>query len=136
IQAILISLWPLAVVSLFFIFTKRKKTSIVTPGYFILSTFLPILLVFVLSYVRPIFLPRYLILVTPTLFFLIAWMILNNSRKIASILAVWLIVSMMGLMFYQSISEKTPVKENYAGVSEYLASNTEAQDIISVTAPF
>lgn len=136
IQAILISLWPLAVVSLFFVFTKRKKTPIVTPGYFILSTFFPIILVFALSYIRPIFLPRYLILVTPTLFFLIAWLILNNSRKIASILAVWLIVSMMGLMFYQTISEKTPVKEDYKGVSEYLAQEATAQDVIAVSAPF
>jgi uncharacterized membrane protein len=136
IQAILISLWPLAVVSLFFIFTKRNRTPIVAPGYFILATFLPIILVFVVSYIRPIFLPRYLILVTPTLFFLISWLILNNSRKIASILSVWMIISMMGLMFYQSISEKTPVKENYSGVSTYLADTATPQDVIAVSAPF
>lgn len=136
IQAILISLWPLAVVSLFFIFTKRNRTPIVAPGYFILATFLPIILVFVVSYIRPIFLSRYLILVTPTLFFLIAWLILNNSRKIASLLSVWIIVSMMGLMFYQNVSEKTPVKENYLGVSEYLTKTATPQDIIAVSAPF
>lgn len=136
IQRILVSLWPLAVVLLFFVFTKRQRVIVSGIEYFVLATFLPILFVFLLSYVRPIFLSRYLILVTPTLFFIIAWIIMQYSRKVSTYIVSLLLISMLSLMLYQNVSSSTPVKENYEGTAEYLRENASPQDIIAVSAPF
>lgn len=135
-QPILIALWPLVIIVLFFIFTQKRRTKIFNIEYFILASFLPIALVFLGSYIRPIFLSRYLILTTPTLFFIISWLLINNSRKISFFLISAVITVMMGLLVYQNISAQTPVKEDYRGVTAYLEKQTKSNDIIAVTAPF
>lgn len=138
IQAILISLWPLSVMTLFFIFTqgKRASASAHATEYFVLVTFLPIMLVFAISFIRPIFLSRYLIFVTPTLFFLIAWVLMSYSRKISYILVLLLLMSMFALMIYQNTSQETPVKEDYKGVANYISQEVSSKDIIAVSPPF
>lgn len=136
IQAILVSLWPLIIILLFFVFTQRQRTPVQNIAYFVLTTFFPIILVFLLSFIRPIFLSRYLILVTPTLFFLIAWMLSNYSRKVSTYLSIGLLTVMFALLIYQNVSASVPVKENYEGVAAYLESHAGADDIIAVSAPF
>jgi mannosyltransferase len=136
IQAILVSLWPLSVMTLFFIFTKRQRTPISGIGYIVLASFLPIVLVFLVSFFRPIFLSRYLIVVTPTLFFLIAWALTQYSKKTANIIIASVLFIMLGLMFYQTTSAATPVRENYQGATDYLEKKATPRDIIAVTAPF
>jgi uncharacterized membrane protein len=135
-QAVIISLWPLGIILLFFAFTQKHHTMITNIGYFVLATFFPIILNFSLSYIRPIFLPRYLIFVTPTLFFILAWLLINNSRKVSSFLISTVLIIMFGLMLYQNISSLTPVKEDYRGVSDYLEKNARPGDLIAVSAPF
>jgi hypothetical protein len=135
-QGVIISLWPLGIIVLFFAFTQKHHTVITNIGYFVLATFFPIILNFTLSYIRPIFLPRYLIFVTPTLFFILAWLLVNNSRKVSSFLISMVLIIMFGLMLYQNISTLTPVKEDYRGVSDYLEKNARPGDIIAVSAPF
>jgi uncharacterized membrane protein len=135
-QGVIISLWPLGIVVLFFAFTQKHHTMITNIGYFVLATFFPIILNFSLSYIRPIFLPRYLIFVTPTLFFILSWLLVNNSRKVSSFLISTVLLIMFGLMLYQNISTLTPVKEDYRGVSDYLEKNARPGDIIAVSAPF
>ncbi len=136
IQSILVSLWPLAVLVLFFAFTRKSSKQTNTVRYFALSSFLPILLVFIISYVKPIFLTRYLIFITPSLFYVIAWIIENFPKKIyAYVFSIFLAVISVFLM-YQNISASTPVKENYEGVASYLSLNAKPQDIIAVTPPF
>lgn len=136
IQALLVSLWPLSVITLFFIFTKRQRVGVQSLEYFVIVTFLPILLVFLISFFRPIFLSRYLILVTPTLFFLLAWLLLSYSKRLSTYLATGVLVIMFGLLLYQNTSAATPVKENYRGLSQYLSGEASPEDIIAVSAPF
>ncbi len=136
IQAVLISLWPLSTVILFLMFTHRKQKLVKNVEYFFLVTFLPIILVFLISFIKPIFLSRYLILVTPTLFFIIAWIILSNSKKISFYLSVLILLLMFSFLMFQNISAATPSKENYSEVSQYLNQYTTPEDIVAITAPF
>jgi mannosyltransferase len=136
VQNLFISLWPLSTALLFLIFTEKNKKKTRNIDYFFLVTFLPVLLVFVISYIQPIFLSRYLILVTPTLFFLLAWTIGNYQRRVSLILAELVIALMVGMTMYQYFSNKTPVKESYRELSSYLSESVEPSDVVAISAPF
>lgn len=136
IQSILVSLWPIAIMSLFFVFTKRKKVTTTGMTYLVLASFIPIVLVYFVSFFQPIFLSRYLIVVTPTLFFLFAWLLLQHSRKVSNLLIASVLLFMLGLMIFQTTSAATPVRENYEGVSAYLEEEATPHDIILISAPF
>lgn len=136
IQNLFISLWPLSTGVLFLMFTERNKRKSKNIDYFFLATFLPVLLVFVISFIQPIFLSRYLILVTPTLFFLLAWTIGNYSRRTSLLLAKMAIALMLGMTMYQYFSNATPVKENYRELASYLSEKTRSSDIVTISAPF
>lgn len=135
-QTLLVSLWPVFIGILFFIFTQKRKIKMANISYLLIATFVPILLTFFISYLRPIYLPRYLILVTPTLFIIMAWILMNYSKRIASYLIVGFFVMLSGLLFYQYISNDSPAEENYRGASEYLSAYASPKDIIAVSAPF
>ncbi|MDQ3239346.1 MAG: glycosyltransferase family 39 protein [bacterium] len=136
VQAFIIAIWPLSLIMLFLLFTKRRKIPTNMIEYFALATILPIVVVFVISFVRPIFLSRYLILVTPTLFYILAWTFLSYSRKMARLFVTTILLVMAFLSIYQGISAMTPVREDYSGVSKYLTESTTPRDIIAVSAPF
>ncbi len=135
-QAILISLWPLVLVFFLLIFTNRRKLSVEGFDYFITITFTPIAIAFVVSFLRPIFLPRYLIFVLPTLFFIIAYTLVNFPKKLTGFLAGILLISMAGLLILQNFSATTPVKEDYQGATHYLNQTVTPKDIVAVSAPF
>ncbi len=136
VQTLMVSLWPLIVLVLFFIFTRRKSNHVLYKGYFLLTAFFPILLIFLLSFFKPIFLSRYLIFVTPSLFFIIAWILLSYSKRTSYILIAIFLSLLLSLLFYQNLSPFTPVKENYLGVSQFLDEKATASDLIAVSAPF
>lgn len=136
IQSILISMWPLSTIILFLMFTHKKQKLVKNIEYYFLVSFLPIILVFIISFIRPIFLSRYLILTTPTLFFIIAWIILNNTKKVSFYLSILLLSIMFGFTMSQNISASTPAKENYGTTSQYLNQYTTPTDIVAITAPF
>jgi uncharacterized membrane protein len=137
IQSLMVSMWPLSVVILFFVFTHKRKNFTKNIDYFFLCTFLPIILVFIVSIlIKPIFLPRYLILTTPTLFLTISWLILNNSKKVSFWLSIVLLFSMLGMLLFQNSSSLTPAKENYSRVVNYINEYTTPNDIVAVSAPF
>ncbi len=136
IQSLLIALWPIFVLTLFFIFTKREMKEGKNISYFAFATFLPVILIFFGSFFRPIFLTRYLILVTPTLFILIAWIFSGYYKNGSRLIFGVLFSCMLLLLVYQNISTTTPLKENYQGVAGYLKSHATASDVITVSAPF
>lgn len=135
-QTLFISLWPLLVLLLFFIFTKRRSLHIQNRGYFLVTAFLPIVIVFAISFYRPIFLSRYLIFVTPSLFFVCAWMLLSYSKRVSRILVSTFLLLLVILLLNQNISNNTPVKEDYLGVASYLEQHATGSDVIAVSAPF
>ncbi len=136
IQSILISLWPIFILGLFIIFTKNERQNVASINYFAFATFFPIIIIFLGSFIKPIFLSRYLILVTPTLFFLLAWTISRNRNRIAKVVLGTLFIAMFVSLVYQNISITTPVKKNYKGVASYLEQQATPSDIIAVSAPF
>ena len=136
VQAILISLWPLLILIMFFVFTRRQRYLTSGLDYFALASFLPIMLVFVVSYLRPVFLSRYLIFVTPTLFFLIAWTLINFPRKIYVYVTGGFLIIMFSFLVFQNVSSATPVKEDYQDVAGYISKKASPQDIVAVTPPF
>jgi uncharacterized membrane protein len=135
-QGIMISLWPFLVLMTIILFTQRRKIPAANFEYFIVVTFLPILLVFVASFIKPIFLTRYLILVTPTLFFILAAVLVNYTQRITYIITTISIVVLFLLLINQNVSASTPVKENYAGVANYLNQTVKPTDIIAISSPF
>jgi hypothetical protein len=75
-----LSLWPL-LVFIGFTFLARRKWAGPETRYFVLSSFVPIALAFVVSMtVRPIFLSRYLIICLPSLYLLVAPRTGDRSR--------------------------------------------------------
>jgi len=105
-------------------------------GYVVLASFLPIIAVFLASFLRPIFLSRYLILVTPTFFIFLAWFLLTVSKKLLPITAFSLASLMLVSAYAQHFSLRTPVREDYQRVSQYLSLNAKPNDIIVISAPF
>lgn len=136
IQSILISLWPLLLVPIFFLFTKRRKVRLKNLLYYICVSFVPIVLVYLISIIKPIYLSRYLIFVTPTLFIVLSWGIINFSKQAAGVLITAFSLTMFGFLLFQNISNTTPVKENYRQLTTYLTQYASSQDIITVSAPF
>jgi mannosyltransferase len=136
IRSILISLWPLLTVLIFLFFTRRAKRAGGEYLYFIFYISIPILIVYLISLLRPIYLPRYFIFITPALFYLIALVFYRITNRIFSTASILLILLMFMFTSYQSLSAQVPTKENYRNVAEYLSIYTKPQDIIAVTAPF
>ena len=135
-QSSIISLWPLGVVAVFIIFPKKGFLFMKHGGHVVLASFLPIIAVFLASFLRPIFLSRYLILVTPTFFIFLAWFLLTVSKKLLPITAFSLASLMLVSAYAQHFSLRTPVREDYQRVSQYLSLNAKPNDIIVISAPF
>ncbi len=136
IQAVLVSLWPLLLILFFVVFTQKRQIKIHNIEYFLITTFLPVLLVFVISYIKPIFLPRYLIFITPTMFFILAWLLVNGTHKLSPLVTTTMLAVMILFLIYQNSSASTPVKEDYRDVVTYASKAATPQDLIVVTAPF
>jgi hypothetical protein len=135
-ESSIVALWPLVIMGLFFIFTNEIRLKIKNYEYFLTVTFLPVIAVFVISYVKPIFLDRYLIFTTPTLFILIAWMITNYSKQMVTTTTTGVVLSMFVLLNSQYRSVNTAVKEDYRDVVDYLNQNVSPQDKVVLSAPF
>ncbi len=136
IQAVLVSLWPLVLVLFFVVFTQKRNIHIRNIEYFLITTFVPVLLVFIISYVKPIFLPRYLIFITPTMFLILAWLIVNATQTLTPLLTTGLLTVMILFLVYQTSSASTPVKEDYRDVVAYVNKTATPKDLVVVTAPF
>jgi mannosyltransferase len=135
-QSILISSWPIILLMMLFLFTRQKEMHIQNIEYIALVTFLPVMLVFIASFVKPFFLSRYLIFTTPTLFFLIAAALLSYSKRLAVSIISILFAIMITLIYTQNVSASTPVKENYKTATEFLNQNVKPDDIIVISSPF
>lgn len=136
IQSLVVSLWPLILIVLFVIFTRRIHIRLHQSDYFLLVSILPVILVYFASFYKPIFLPRYLILVVPSLFAVIAWLLMNLGKHIFSALSVVIILLMLVSLNYQSQSLYSPIKEDYRSLVTHVTGQATPQDIVVVSAPF
>lgn len=135
-QNVLISLWPLVIVFIFLVFTIKRNTQINNLGYISIISFLPVLIMFLLSFIQPIFLSRYMIFVTPTLFLLLAWLIINLARRVTSLVVLSIFLVIFSFLMFQSVSADSPIKEDYVDTAHYLSQKATPQDVIAVSSPF
>lgn len=136
-EGLLVAFWPLGALMILLVFTQRMAVEVENLDYFLLSTFLPILLVFVLSIIfKPIFLARYLIFTIPSWFVLLSFALLNFPPKVSRLLIPTVVVVMLIFLFYQNFSKTTPVKEDYQTVVSYINQNATPSDVVAVSAPF
>lgn len=135
-QSLAVSVWPLFLMVLFFIFTRKFAVKLLHIDYFVTVSFLPVVIVYLVSFYKPIFLPRYLIFVTPTLFVLLAWLLVNFGKKVMSGLSTGMVMAMMVSMNFQSKSTITLVKEDYRNVVNRVEKEITPQDIVATSAPF
>ena len=133
---ITISLWPLTLVVLFYLFTKRARAPILYSGLLLMMVLAPLGIVYAASHIQPLFLTRYFMLITPALIILISWFI-QSYRQIASVLlTIILSTVLVSSLLWQNTNAQSPVKENYAHAATYLHENASAYDVIAVSAPF
>jgi uncharacterized membrane protein len=133
---IIISLWPLTLVILFYLFTKRTRAPIQYNGLLLMTILVPLGIVYAASQIQPLFLTRYFMLITPALIILISWFI-QSYRKIASTLLITILsIVLVSSLLWQNTNAQSPVKENYAQAAAYLHKNASIFDVIAVSAPF
>jgi len=135
-NTILVSLWPLTVLLGFWALRQNRK---VTPEtvYFISSVIIPIITAFVIStFFLPVYVSRYLIFTTPSLFLFLSWLLYSYPKFFSTIAKTILLAVMLIALSVQAFSANTPVKEDYRDVAVYLSQHAAPQDVIAVSAPF
>lgn len=137
----LVSLWPISMLlALFALRRDRRKSNRrgVPPYtlYFLMSALLPIIIVFAISFVKPIYLSRYLILTIPSLYLFLSWLIATFPPEFAKITRVGIVLAMLLTFAQQTVSASTPVKEDYSTAVNYISQHASDQDVIVLAAPF
>jgi len=136
VESLLISVWPLLVVLLFFTFSRKKRIYPLYTDYFAVVTFIPVVLVFLASYIQPVLLSRYLIFLTPTLFYLLAVLLTHFNRFLFGAIVAIIFIGNIFFQYQQLFSPEIRERENFLGVAEYLSEKTSGSDVVAVSAPF
>ncbi|MBL8029890.1 MAG: glycosyltransferase family 39 protein [Candidatus Doudnabacteria bacterium] len=136
INTIILSLWPITVLMLFFYLQKNNRLD-KNALYFLLTAFLPPLLIFLISItIRPIFVTRYFIFTVPSLFLFLSWLIYAYSKTVSYLLKTTFVSAMICTLYLQNVLPNAPIKENYRAAASYLSSQSSNQDLIAISAPF
>ncbi len=131
-NTIILSLWPLAVPLAFLTLKARARFSPLTQ-YLMISVLLSFALVFAVSFIRPVFVSRYLIFTLTPILLLTAVFCARFMPRTAIAGAIVLTAAMLAV---QILNPSTPVKENYREAAAYLTSHAKPQDIVVLSAPF
>lgn len=135
-NTIFLSLWPIFVLMAFTLLS-RGRTGRPETLYFLMAGLLPIVMAFVISLVlRPLFLPRYLIIALPSLYILVAHFIFVYRQSVAQNIAIAVILFMQIALFVQALSPSIQANEDYRSAASYLEQRVEADDLVVVSAPF
>ena len=115
----------------------RSKLFSLKYVYIATMAFLPTIILFLVStFIRPVFLSRYLIMCLVPLYIIIASLLFSFQSKIMYFLRFVLVVAMALALFVQITSPDIAVKENYRGVINYVINQSQNTDVIAVSAPF
>ncbi len=99
--------------------------------FLLLWLLFPVAFVFVLSFARPLFLPRYFILCLPPLLLLAASGLarIRSARRLTAALLLFLVLSVQGTRgYYQHDFDLE--RDNWRGASDYLLSQSQADDAL------
>lgn len=104
--------------------------------FVIFQILIPIGLAFLMSYLRPIFLSRYLIITALFLYLYLVYIIETYFSKQSLMLYTVLILGIGSSLLLQITSPYTPAKENFENMAIYLTAKSTARDVIVLSAPF
>ena len=135
INSIILSSWPVIVI-IIFTSLQRKLNYPVFNTFVIFQILIPVGLAFILSYLRPIFLSRYLIVSSLFLYLYLIYLIKSYFSRQMKILYLGGILLIGVSLLLQIFNPNTPVKENFEDISIYLTAKATARDVIVLSAPF
>ncbi len=135
INSIILSGWPIIVIMIFTSLQKKLDNPPLTT-FILLQIIVPTGFAFAISYIRPIFLSRYLIVSGIFLFIYIAYVLnvyFKNKRRLLYSVFIGLVSV---ALIAQIVNPNTPAKENFQGVASYLDAKATPRDVIVLSAPF
>jgi hypothetical protein len=109
INSIILSSWPVIVI-IIFTTLQRKLNYSVFNTFVLFQILIPVGLAFILSYLRPIFLSRYLIISSLFLYIYIIYIIRTYFKRQMKILYIGIILVIGLSLFFQISNPNTPVK--------------------------
>lgn len=135
-NTLIASTWPLLVI-VSFLSVKYGHRLDKKMGYMLIAAFLPVLLVFGLSYVvTPFFLGRYLSAGVVPLTIIVVWFISHYQKKVSLAASTLMVGLVIFFSLQQYFSGSTPVKEDFHAAASYLDSHAKAHDVVILSAPF
>jgi Predicted membrane protein len=136
INTFFLSLWPVLVFVAFTLLDKKHQSEPET-AYFMMASFIPIALAFVVSVaVTPLFLSRYLIVALPSLYLLSIHFLSTYKDRVAKATLGALCILSLVMLFVQAVDPRSPVKEDYRDAAHYVTAHAKADDLFIVSAPF
>lgn len=137
ITSLAISLWPLIILFGFIFLTKRQNPFSPEVLLVMLGAFVPVLIIYLISvFIKPMYLTRYLIVVTPPYYILLTWYLseLRGSIRFSTI-AVFVGLLCVSLHI-QATHPDNPVREGYREAANYLNKAATPRDIIIMAPPY
>lgn len=136
INTLLVATWPLAVLLALLAVQKSQRLP-AEVGFFLLMAVFPIGAAFAEStYLRPIYISRYLIVCLPSLMLFLVWMFNAYGRRTGWLLRIAFTALMVATSLHQAVARSTPVKEDYQAATRYLETAAQPQDVVVVSPPF
>ena len=134
-NALLLSLWPLAVVLGFL--ALRKGARSVETEFFVTTVLISFGIVLLTSFIlKPIFVSRYLIFTLPALYLLLANVCAGYPPLLKYVVSLSVVAGMFATLTIEITNPLAPVKENYAEAVSFLNTHATVQDAIVLSAPF
>jgi mannosyltransferase len=134
-NTVMIAFWPLLVV-VALIMTRRFHKPNMAVNYIAVAAFVPVVLAFLISFITPFFLSRYMFAAVVPLYILIVWILTRYSKRVA-ITAAILIALLTGAMFInQTTTNNARVRENYETVANEIEMKAKPNDVIIMSSPF
>ncbi len=136
ITSTIIALWP-AVILLGFVFLSKRKYSGKGMILVCAGILLPIIIVFGVSVLlKPMYLTRYLSIVSPLYYILLAWTLGElrgfGKKAFAFILFLGIAVSLVN----QYVSAENPAKEDYREAARYISETVTPRDVVALAPPY
>lgn len=137
VTGVFLSLWPVGVLGIMLFLTTRIKTKVKHVGFWVMWAIAPWIITFLVSFWRPVFLPRYLIFTLPSIMVLVGWVVVevfNYREKGWGLILIALV--MVGLFWQESQPKTSPVVEDYRTAAAWLNSEVGLHDKVIVSSPF
>jgi hypothetical protein len=112
---LLIALWPLLVVVALLAVQKYVRPPLAVQ-YLAFAAFVPVLLMFVFSWVaKPLYLSSYFIVCLPAAMLLISWFLVVFELEVLSWVRALLLAAMVVMLAIEILHPKVPLREDYLG---------------------